>query len=306
MLDHPLGRSINRRLLCWRGAAVAGAALAASRPTPAGVHAQEEAVPSILLGVLDRGTVRVGTGSTNPPWHFEDESGRLVGFDIEMGRLLAKGLFDDPEKAEFVVQEADARIPNVGTGKVDVIFQFMTVTAARAQAVEFTIPYYREAAALLFRSDSPHSSAAELAGKKAKIAILQNTFAEDLVHEAVPDAEVLQFDSIANSFLALDSGRVDATVADLSTARWQAAQDPGRYKAGIDSWRPSTYAAAVKRGDHVWLHYVDTVLHEAMTGVEFATYRAAFKTYFGVDLPTPKAGFPFEYTNWAPGTGYGP
>ena len=58
------------------------------------------AVPasSKLNEVLKRGTVIVGTGSTNPPWHFEDEKGALQGFDIEMARLLAKGLFDDPAK----------------------------------------------------------------------------------------------------------------------------------------------------------------------------------------------------------------
>ena len=32
--------------------------------------------------------------STNPPWHYEDADGQLVGFDIEMAKLLARGLFD--------------------------------------------------------------------------------------------------------------------------------------------------------------------------------------------------------------------
>ena len=31
----------------------------------------------------------VGTGSTNAPWHFENEQGQLVGMDITMGRILA-------------------------------------------------------------------------------------------------------------------------------------------------------------------------------------------------------------------------
>ena len=32
---------------------------------------------------------------------------------------------------------------------------------------------------------------------------------------------------------------------------------------------PNSYAAAVKPGDQVWLNFVNTVLHEAMTGVDF-------------------------------------
>lgn len=300
---HPLRTLANRRRLLGRGAIISGLAAAAGLAPAAAAAAQEDG--NLLQTVLDRGTVRVGTGSTNPPWHFEDEAGELVGFDIEMGRLLALGLFDDPTKVEFVVQAADARIPNLQADRIDVVFQFMTVNAARAQLAEFTIPYYREAAALLFKQDAPYNSAAEITGNTARIAILQNAFAEDLVHKGVPDAEVQQFDSVANSLLALDSGRVDATVVDLSTARYKAAQTPDRYKAGTDSWGPSSYAAAVKPGNQRWLNYVSTVLHEAMTGEQFDAYRAAFQTFFGTELPTPQAGFPFEYSNWATGTGYG-
>lgn len=64
---------------------------------------------SLLNRILDRGTVIVGTGSTNPPWHFEDENGQLVGMDIEMARILARAPFEDTEKVEFLSQAADAR-----------------------------------------------------------------------------------------------------------------------------------------------------------------------------------------------------
>ena len=85
--------------------------------------------------MLDRGNLIVGTGSTNAPWHFEDEQGKLVGMDITMARILAKGLFDDENKVEFVLQDPAARIPNIATGKVDITIQFMTVTPKRAQLV---------------------------------------------------------------------------------------------------------------------------------------------------------------------------
>ena len=84
-----------------------------------------------------------------PAWHFRDEAGNLAGFDIDIAKIVAKGLFDDPEKVEFVIQASDARVPNVVTDKVDITCQFMTVTAARAQLVNFTIPYYREGVGLL-------------------------------------------------------------------------------------------------------------------------------------------------------------
>ena len=250
-----------------------------------------------LNEVLKRGTVIVGTGSTNPPWHFEDEKGDLQGFDIEMARLLAKGLFDDPTKVQFVRQASDARVPNLQTGQVDVVFQFMTVTAQRAQLVAFSIPYYREGVGTLLRKDSPHAGALDLAkaGKQVKVSILQNVYAETLVRAAIPKAEVMQLDSVANAVLALDAGRVDAAAIDDSTVRWLARQSPDKYKSGNYGWSPQTYAAAVRQGDPVWLNFVNTVLHEAMTGVEFDAYAGGFEKFFGVKLAPPPVGFPVEF-----------
>jgi polar amino acid transport system substrate-binding protein len=221
---------------------------------------------SKLHEVLKRGSVIVGTGSTNPPWHFEDEKGELQGFDIEMARLLAKGLFDDPSKVQFVRQASDARVPNIQTGQVDVVFQFMTVTAQRAQLVDFSIPYYREGVGTLLKKGSPYAGAQDLAksGKKIKVSILQNVYAETLVHAAIPQAEVMQLDSVANAVLALDAGRVDAAAIDDSTVRWLARQSPDKYKSGNYGWSPQTYAAA-------------------------------FEKYFGAKLAPPPVGFPVEF-----------
>jgi polar amino acid transport system substrate-binding protein len=273
------------------GVAVAAAAGCSNSGTATGP------APGKLNEVLKRGTVIVGTGSTNPPWHFEDEKGDLQGFDIEMAHLLAKGLFDDPAKVQFVRQASDARVPNLQTGQVDVVFQFMTVTAQRAQLVAFSIPYYREGVGTLLRKDSQHAGALDLAkaGKKVKVSILQNVYAETLVRAAIPKADVMQFDSVANAVLALDAGRVDAAAIDDSTVRWLARQSPDKYKSGNYGWSPQTYAAAVRQGDPVWLNFVNTVLHEAMTGVEFDAYAGGFEKFFGVKLAPPPVGFPVEF-----------
>ena len=92
-----------------------------------------QAADSKLDSVLQRGHLVVGTGSTNAPWHFQGADGKLQGFDIDIARIVAKGLFNDPSKVEFVVQSSDARIPNLLTDKVDMSCQFITVTASRAQ-----------------------------------------------------------------------------------------------------------------------------------------------------------------------------
>ena len=252
---------------------------------------------SKLDEVLERGHLILGTGSTNAPWHFKDENDKLVGFDVDMGRLIAKGLFDDPDKIEYVFQSGDARIPNLTTDKVDITCQFMTVTAGRAQQVEFTVPYYREGVGLLLLDNGKYKDHAEMlaAGGKVTVSVLQNVYAEEMVHAALPEAKVDQYESQDLAYQALNSGRSDATATDQSSLAWFMLQTPGKYRDAGFGWNPQTYACAVKPGDQRWLNFVNSVLHEGMTGVEFGFYSASFKQWFGVDLPPPRIGFPVEH-----------
>ena len=246
--------------------------------------------------VLSRGHLIIGTGSTNPPWHFVDESGKMVGFDVDVAKMVAKGLFDDAEKVEFVTQSSDSRIPNIVTDKVDITCQFMTVTAQRAQQVNFTIPYYREGVGLLLNKEGRFKSYDELnsAGADATISVLQNVYAEEMVHQALPQATVDQYESVDLMYQALNSGRSDAAATDVSSLRWFMVQNPDRYLDAGHAWNPQTYACAIKKGDPDWLHFVNTALHEAMTGVEFAAYKASFEKWFGVAPAEPQIGFPSE------------
>jgi polar amino acid transport system substrate-binding protein len=248
--------------------------------------------------IKERGRLVVGTGSTNPPWHFEDANGQLQGMDIDLARLLAKNLFDDPTKVEFVLQGSDARIPSLITDKVDIVVQWMTVTAGRAQQVEFTIPYYREGVSLLLLArGGKYKSFDELksAGNTVTIGGMQNVFLEEWVRKALPQAKVDAFESPDATLQALNARRVDAYLADQSAARWLMQQAPGRFIDSGYGWMPNSYASAVKPGDPVWLNWVNTVYKEAMMGVDFDYFAASYKKWFGIELPTPKVGFPTEF-----------
>lgn len=252
---------------------------------------------SKLDQVLARGKLIVGTGSTNAPWHFKSADNKLQGFDIDIAKIISKALFDNPDKIEFVNQSSDARIPNITTDKVDITCQFLTVTGGRAQQVAFTIPYFREGVGLMTKTGSKRGDYAALkaAGASVNVAVLQNVYAESMVHAALPNAKVAQYDSPDLMYQALNSGRADAAATDQSSISWFIKQNPGKYKDAGYGWNPQTYACAVKRGDQDWLNFVNTALHEAMTGVEFDTYAASYKTWFGVDLAPPKIGFPVEF-----------
>jgi polar amino acid transport system substrate-binding protein len=280
-----------RKLLTLGGAGLAVAAAAALKSTHAAAQASST---SFLHTVLDRGRLIVGTGSTNPPWHFEDDKGNLTGMDIAMGRILATGLFDDETKVDFVQQDPNARIPNILTGKVDIVIQFMTVTAQRAQQVAFTRPYYIEGGGLLMSPNGKYKTLKDLlaGGKNVRASILQNVYAEKLVHMALPDAQVMQLDTTANSMQAVVAGRADVVLVDASTAKWVAKSNPDSYISADYSSGTSVYSAAVRQGDFDWLKYVDTCFNVAMHGDDFPAYAAAYEQFFGEKPPAQHAGYP--------------
>lgn len=282
-----------RRGLFRLGAAGLGLAAAGAMLNPSRAAAQA-ASTSLLRTVLDRGKLIVGTGSTNPPWHFEDDKGQLTGMDIAMARILAKGLFDDETKVEYVQQDANARIPNITTGKVDVVIQFMTISPARAQLVAFSRPYYVEGAALMTAPKSKWQTYKDLqaAGKQVTASVLQNVDADTLVHNALPDAQVMQLDSQANVMQAVTAGRADVAVVDASTVKWLVKRNPGDYTDPGYAYEAQLYGAAVRLSDPDWLQWIDTCFNVAMHGHQPEIYTAAFEEFFGEKPPVQKPGFP--------------
>lgn len=292
---------MDRRALLTKGVGAAmlggaGLLLAACQTTTPNPSGGAQSATGRLAEVLNRKKLLVGTGTGNPPWHFDD-GGKLAGFDVDMAKIIANGLFKDPEAVEFVQEASDARIPNLLTNKVDVVFQFMTVNPARAQQIQFTIPYYREGIGFLLAANGQYAdyNALKAAGSAARVSILQNPDVDKLINSVLPEAQVQPLDSQANVIQALDSNRVDAAAIDQSTVRWLNVQDAGKYKDSGFGFQPQTYAAGVRPGDDVWLRFLDTALHEALTGVSFGEYAASFKKWFGVDLPSPTIGFPLEF-----------
>lgn len=272
-----------------------GLAVGAAAATLDAKKAAAQAAPtSHLRTVLNRGKLIVGTGSTNAPWHFEDDKGQLTGMDITMAKILARGLFDDPTKVEFVKQDPASRIPNITAGKVDIVIQFMTVSPARAQLVAFSRPYYIEGVALLTSSKGRFKTHQQLtaAGKDAKASVLQNVDADKLVAKALPQAQVLQLDTQANAIQALDSGRSDAAVIDLSTVGWLVKRNPDKYLDSGYHYDTQIYSAAMRQGDPDWLQFVNTCFNVNMHGHQTDLYDQAFEDFFASKPPRRVPGFP--------------
>src|SRR3984893_6547305 len=116
---------------------------------------------SLLDVVLKRDKVMVATYSTSPPLAYVDDSGKLVGFEIDMAHEIAKDLLGDPDKVEFVVVQSDGRFPAALSGKIDFGLCSTTIFPDRAVRIAFTRPYLDTGGSVIAkrRRDQAHQGA---------------------------------------------------------------------------------------------------------------------------------------------------
>lgn len=93
---------------------------------------------NVLEEIQKRGEIRVATDLSIPPSGMLDAAMKPVGSDVETAQLLAK---DWGVKLKFIETTGPTRIPNLQTGKADIIISTLSVTPQRAQVIDFSRAY---------------------------------------------------------------------------------------------------------------------------------------------------------------------
>ena len=88
--------------------------------------------------IIAAGKIRVSTDLAIPPSGMLDAELKPIGSDVETAQLLAS---DWGLELEFVPTTGATRIPNLQTGKADLIISTLSVTPQRAEVIDFTLPY---------------------------------------------------------------------------------------------------------------------------------------------------------------------
>ena len=239
--------------------------------------------------VLERGKLIVVTLTTAPPFAFNDEKGQLVGFDIDIARLLAQALFKDPSKVEFVSVTAEGRWPAIESGRADMGVGGTTTYPDRAIRVAFTRPFIDSGISVLVSKKTGIKTVADLNQDKFTVANLNNPQMADRAKRFFPKAKTLTFDTPAAQFLAVRSGRANALQIDTPSAEYWAAQHkdelevlPGLLGASQNN------GIFLKPGDFKWWLWLDTTVAELRTGSWYPQYSEIYHKWFGKTPPPQK------------------
>ena len=159
-----------------------------------------------------RSKLRLGTEGAYPPFNFFDASGKVTGFDVEIGQALCAKM---GAECEVVAQDWDGIIPGLLAKKYDFIIASMFITEERKQQVAFTDPYYRAAMTHVAMKDSGITEFTNEALAGMIIGAQSGTTQAEYVQAVYPDADIRLYPTQDEVNLDLASGRLDLQVGDM-------------------------------------------------------------------------------------------
>ena len=104
----------------------------------------------ILISTAQADSIRIGTEGAYPPWNAKDESGKLIGFEVELANWLCIYMEAD---CTIVEQDWDGMIPALQMRKFDAIMAGMSITDERKKVITFSDGYADEVASLKSAAD---------------------------------------------------------------------------------------------------------------------------------------------------------
>lgn len=245
---------------------------------------KSSAAPGSLAAIKQAGTIKIGIFADDAPFCYQDSDGTFKGYDVELGKRIAKELLGDESKITWVTVDPANRIPYLQTDKVDLMLADFTVTDERAKSVDFTLPYEKVSIGVVSPEKAPITSVDQLKGKT--LAVTTGT-TEDAYFSKLSDINVIKIDAITDGFQALVSGRAAAFSQDNTLVLSWAKKNPG-YVVGIKELGNKDYiAGAVKKGNTELLDYVNNLIKGKLNDEKF--FHQAYEK-------TLKDSFPAEVT----------
>lgn len=226
---------------------------------------EDMATSPTLDKIREMGRLRVGLDGAYPPFASR-EGNQMVGYDIDLGNIMAKNL-----GVEFEPMDTDwsGVIPSLFSGNFDLIFGSMSYTAERVERVSFSIPYTEASQAALIRAEDAATitSINDLSGKKLgiKIGSPGETLSEKLDINLKEESgngfsEVRIYDDHPAAYIALAQGRVDAVLNTLATLSIVLRDQPETYTILRDVGSQNWAGIAARPDDTELIEFVDDQL----------------------------------------------
>jgi len=184
----------------------------------------EDTGDSSLDDIMSRGKIILGLDVGFKPMGYYDDAGEIIGFDIDLAKEVASRM-----GVELVLQpiEWSAKELELNNGKIDLIWNGMSVTPERIESMNISKPYLANSMVIITAKDSGIATKLDLEGKN--VGVQAGSSALDAInnddaaaHEsgaAHAHFKIIEFPDNPTAYLDLKAGRIDALVVDEVVGR---------------------------------------------------------------------------------------
>jgi polar amino acid transport system substrate-binding protein len=232
--------------------AAPGGTAAGDIPAVAKDNALAALVPA---DVQSDGKITVGQDQSYPPNEFVDDSGKVAGFDVDLGNAIGQklGLQMDFQNAAF-----DGIITGLAASKYELAMSSFSVNAERLQTVDM-ISYYKAGTSLGVLKGNPDKlNVDDLCGKNVavqkgttQVEDLQ-TRSDECTGAGKPAITLTQFQAQTDVNLALTAKRVQGELADSPVVDYAVKQTDGQLEVVGEPYDSAPYGIVLKKdsGDY--------------------------------------------------------
>ena len=223
--------------------------------------------------------ITFATEGTYAPYSFHDDSGALVGFDVEIARAIADKL---GVEARFTETQWDGIIAGLDAKKYDAISNQVSITEERKQKYLFSDPYtYVYGVVIVNEDNNDINSFEDLNGKDVSLTITSN-WAQ--VAESY-GGKIVSTSGFNESIQLVLQNRADATVNDNVTFYDFIANQPdAKAKIVATSNEATESAILIRQGDDDLQKAVNDALSQLRSEGKLEEIS---QKYFGTDITKP-------------------
>jgi polar amino acid transport system substrate-binding protein len=215
---------------------------------------------------LDKDEIVVGLDDTFVPMGFKNESGDIVGFDVDLANAVGKKL---NKKIKFQPIDWSMKETELDNGNIDLIWNGYSITDERKQKVEFSKPYLNNTQVIVTLADSNIKTKSDLKGKK--VGAQNGSTAVDAVEKEADlmksfnGGKLVTFEDNNAALMDLEAKRLDAIVVDEILARYyMKARGQEKYKILTENFGSEQYGVGIKKGDTKFVEAFNKALNEVI------------------------------------------
>ncbi|AQP46273.1 ABC transporter substrate-binding protein [Tessaracoccus aquimaris] len=227
--------------------------------------------------------ITIGTKFDQPLFGLMGPDNKPVGFDVEIGTLVAAKLGIPADKIEWVETVSQNREPFIQNGQVDIVVATYTINDKRKEVIDFAGPYYVAGQSFLVAKGNPAGiKDVESLGDNTICTVTGSTSEKNIKEHT---DKVITVDKYSDCLEPIRTGQAQALTTDNVILAGLVDQNGDEFEVLDYTFTEEPYGIGLKKGDDDFRTFINDTLEESEKD---GAWKKAWEDTAGKVLPTPE------------------